>query len=60
MHEAELLLRLSEGGVHQVPIARIRLAPRKGDLSGVVTQRGGTATGARPGRLVRGAQGRLQ
>jgi len=23
----------------------------------VVTQRGGTATGARPGRLVRGAQG---
>src|ERR1700693_2197523 len=29
-------------------------------LSGVVTQRGGTATGARPGRLVRGAQGSLQ
>src|SRR6267154_5824353 len=26
-------------------------------VSGVVTQRGGTATGARPGRLVRGAQG---
>src|SRR6266481_4902809 len=29
-------------------------------VSGVVTQRAGTATGARPGRLVRGAQGRLQ
>jgi N-acyl-D-aspartate/D-glutamate deacylase len=29
-------------------------------VSGVVTQRGGTATGARPGRLVRGAQGNLQ
>jgi N-acyl-D-aspartate/D-glutamate deacylase len=29
-------------------------------VSGVVTQRGGTATGARPGRLVRGAQGSLQ
>jgi N-acyl-D-aspartate/D-glutamate deacylase len=29
-------------------------------VSGVVTQRGGTATGARPGRLVRGAQERLQ
>src|SRR6202171_4424303 len=29
-------------------------------VSGVVTQRGGRATGARPGRLVRGAQGRLQ
>jgi N-acyl-D-aspartate/D-glutamate deacylase len=28
-------------------------------VSGVVTQRGGTATGARPGRLVRGAQGNL-
>src|SRR6266581_1968849 len=27
-------------------------------VSGVVTQRGGKATGARPGRLVRGAQGR--
>src|SRR6266853_1305539 len=26
-------------------------------VSGVVTQRGGTATGARPGKLVRGAQG---
>src|SRR2546427_5654182 len=26
-------------------------------VSGVVTQRGGKATGARPGRLVRGAQG---
>ncbi|HXQ07276.1 MAG TPA: amidohydrolase family protein [Bradyrhizobium sp.] len=26
-------------------------------VSGVVTQRGGSATGARPGRLVRGAQG---
>jgi N-acyl-D-aspartate/D-glutamate deacylase len=26
-------------------------------VSGVVTQRGGAATGARPGRLVRGAQG---
>jgi N-acyl-D-aspartate/D-glutamate deacylase len=29
-------------------------------VSGVVTQRGGKATGARPGRLVRGAQGSLQ
>jgi N-acyl-D-aspartate/D-glutamate deacylase len=29
-------------------------------VSGVVTQRNGAATGARPGRLVRGAQGRLQ
>src|SRR5436305_9039144 len=29
-------------------------------VSGVVTRRDGTATGARPGRLVRGAQGRLQ
>src|SRR6266566_4924855 len=29
-------------------------------VSGMVTQRGGTATGARPGRLVRGAQGSLQ
>jgi len=29
-------------------------------VSGVVTQRGGTATGARPGRLVRGAQGGVQ
>lgn len=29
-------------------------------VSGVVTQRNGTATGARPGRLVRGAQGSLQ
>ena len=29
-------------------------------VSGVVTQRGGRATGARPGRLVRGAQGSLQ
>ena len=29
-------------------------------VSGVVTQRGGTATGARPGRLLRGAQGSLQ
>jgi N-acyl-D-aspartate/D-glutamate deacylase len=29
-------------------------------VSGVVTQRGGAATGARPGRLVRGAQGSLQ
>src|SRR5437660_2389889 len=29
-------------------------------VSGVVRQRGGTATGALPGRLVRGAQGRLQ
>ena len=28
-------------------------------VSGVVTQRGGSATGARPGRLVRGAQGSL-
>ena len=28
-------------------------------VSGVVTQRGGIATGARPGRLVRGAQGSL-
>jgi hypothetical protein len=27
-------------------------------VSGVVTQRGGKATGARPGKLVRGAQGR--
>jgi N-acyl-D-aspartate/D-glutamate deacylase len=26
-------------------------------LSGVVTQRGGRATGAHPGRLVRGTQG---
>jgi N-acyl-D-aspartate/D-glutamate deacylase len=26
-------------------------------VSGVVTQRGGKATGARPGKLVRGAQG---
>jgi N-acyl-D-aspartate/D-glutamate deacylase len=26
----------------------------------VVTQRGGAATGARPGRLVRGARGSLQ
>jgi len=26
-------------------------------VSGVVTQRSGKATGARPGRLVRGAQG---
>ncbi len=29
-------------------------------VSGVVTQRGCTATGSRPGRLVRGAQGNLQ
>jgi N-acyl-D-aspartate/D-glutamate deacylase len=29
-------------------------------VSGVVTQRGGAATGAHPGRLVRGAQGSLQ
>jgi N-acyl-D-aspartate/D-glutamate deacylase len=29
-------------------------------VSGVVTQRNGVATGARPGRLVRGAQGSLQ
>jgi len=29
-------------------------------VSGVVTQRGGAAIGARPGRLVRGAQGSLQ
>jgi N-acyl-D-aspartate/D-glutamate deacylase len=29
-------------------------------VSGVVTQRGGTATGARPGRLVRGARGNVQ
>jgi N-acyl-D-aspartate/D-glutamate deacylase len=29
-------------------------------VSGVVTQRGGTSTGARPGRLVRGAQRSLQ
>jgi N-acyl-D-aspartate/D-glutamate deacylase len=29
-------------------------------VSGVVTQRHGTATGARPGRLVRGAQGALR
>jgi N-acyl-D-aspartate/D-glutamate deacylase len=29
-------------------------------VSGVVIQRGGVATGARPGRLVRGAQGSLQ
>src|SRR6202000_3180703 len=29
-------------------------------VSGVVTQRGGVATGSRPGRLVRGAQGSLQ
>ncbi|MGA2287216.1 N-acyl-D-amino-acid deacylase family protein [Bradyrhizobium sp.] len=29
-------------------------------VSGVATQRGGTATGARPGRLVRGARGGLQ
>ena len=29
-------------------------------VSGVVTQRGGAATGARPGRLLRGAQGSLQ
>jgi len=29
-------------------------------VSGVVTQRGGAATGARPGRLLRGAQGVLQ
>ena len=29
-------------------------------VSGVVTRHGGTATGARPGRLVRGAQGRSQ
>jgi N-acyl-D-aspartate/D-glutamate deacylase len=29
-------------------------------VSGVVTQRAGSATGARPGRLVRGAQGSLQ
>ncbi len=29
-------------------------------VSGVVTQRGGKSTGARPGRLVRGAQGSLQ
>jgi N-acyl-D-aspartate/D-glutamate deacylase len=29
-------------------------------VSGVVTQRGGTATGARPGRLVRGAQGAVR
>jgi N-acyl-D-aspartate/D-glutamate deacylase len=29
-------------------------------VSGVVTQRGGRATGNRPGRLVRGAQGTLQ
>jgi N-acyl-D-aspartate/D-glutamate deacylase len=29
-------------------------------VSGVVTQRGGSPTGARPGRLVRGAQGNLQ
>jgi N-acyl-D-aspartate/D-glutamate deacylase len=29
-------------------------------VSGVVTQRDGTATGARPGRLVRGARGGLQ
>jgi N-acyl-D-aspartate/D-glutamate deacylase len=28
-------------------------------VSGIVTQRGGVATGARPGRLVRGAQGSL-
>jgi N-acyl-D-aspartate/D-glutamate deacylase len=28
-------------------------------VSGVVTPRGGSATGARPGRLVRGAQGSL-
>jgi len=26
-------------------------------VTGVVTQRGGKATGARPGKLVRGAQG---
>jgi N-acyl-D-aspartate/D-glutamate deacylase len=26
-------------------------------ISGVVTRRGGHATGARPGKLVRGAQG---
>src|ERR1700710_789025 len=29
-------------------------------VSGVVTRRGGAATGSRPGRLVRGAQGSLQ
>ena len=29
-------------------------------VSGIVTQRAGSATGARPGRLVRGAQGSLQ
>ena len=29
-------------------------------IDGVVTQRHGTATGSRPGRLVRGAQGSLQ
>src|SRR6204780_375783 len=29
-------------------------------VTGVVTQRGGTATGAHPGRLVRGTQGSLQ
>jgi N-acyl-D-aspartate/D-glutamate deacylase len=28
-------------------------------VSGMVTQRNGAATGARPGRLVRGAQGSL-
>ena len=28
-------------------------------VSGVVTRRGGKATAARPGKLVRGAQGRL-
>jgi N-acyl-D-aspartate/D-glutamate deacylase len=29
-------------------------------VSGVVTQRGGASTGAHPGQLIRGAQGRLQ
>jgi N-acyl-D-aspartate/D-glutamate deacylase len=29
-------------------------------VSGVVTQRGGASTGARPGQLIRGAQGNLQ
>src|SRR3979490_808102 len=50
---------------HDLPVGGRRLLQQVDGyaaplVSGVVTQRGGRATGARPGRLVRGAQGSLR
>ena len=47
---------------YDLPVGGRRLLQQVGGydatiVSGVVTQRHGAATGARPGRLVRGAQG---